>query len=132
MKEPLIKPTDAELEILNVLWKNGPSTVREIHQELTKTKDSGYTTTLKLMQIMFKKGILIRTKHKRSHIYKPAQKEEETKNLLLNKFVNSLFHGSTSGAVMQLLGNNKTSAEELSEIRKLIDEMEDNRLHDDK
>ena len=78
------------------------------------------------MQIMFEKGILKRTKYKRSHIYEPVQEEKVTKRFLLNKFVNTLFQGSASGAVMQLLGNSKTSAEELDEIRNLLDEMENN------
>lgn len=118
------KPTDAELEVLKIFWELGPSTVREIHNELIKSKNSGYTTTLKIMQIMCEKGILKRKQVKNSHVYEPIQKEEDTKKYLLNKFVNAVFQGSTSKLVMQLLGNKKSSAEEIEEIRKMLDEVE--------
>lgn len=124
MNKNNFKPTDAELEILNILWSKGPSTVREIHDELINTKTTGYTTTLKIMQIMHDKGILNRKQLKNSHVYEPVQEEEETKKALLNKFVNSFFQGSASKLMMQLLGNKKTSKDELEKIRKLLDDAE--------
>lgn len=120
----MIKPTDSELEILAFLWQNGPSTVRQVHDFLAKTKDAGYTTTLKLMQIMQEKGLLSRTEESRSHIYTAQVSEEETQQSLLGRFVETAFRGSAAQLVMQALGNHKTSTEELDEIRQLLDELE--------
>ncbi len=120
----MIKPTDSELEILAYLWQHGPSTVRQVHDFLAKTKDAGYTTTLKLMQIMQEKGLLSRTEEGRSHIYTAQVSEEETQQSLLGRFVETAFRGSAAQLVMQALGNHKTSAEELDEIRQLLDELE--------
>lgn len=89
------RPTDAELEILQVLWQNGPSTVRQIHEAL-EARDVGYTTTLKLMQIMFEKGLLNRDADSRSHVYSAKVNEAETKRTLLNRFVETTFRGSAS------------------------------------
>lgn len=122
--EKNIKPTDAELEILQLLWQNGPSTVRFVHEELSKTKDAGYTTTLKLMQIMADKDMLAVDKASRSHVYRPLLEEENTQRQLLNRFVDAAFRGSASKLVMQALGNSKTSQEELNEIRNLLDKLE--------
>ncbi|MBF9252967.1 BlaI/MecI/CopY family transcriptional regulator [Pontibacter sp. 172403-2] len=118
------KPTESELEILQVLWQNGPSTVRFVHEALRKTKDAGYTTTLKLMQIMAEKGMLAADKSSRSHVYRPLLEEENTQRQLLDRFVDAAFRGSASKLVMQALGNNKTSQEELNEIRNLLDKLE--------
>lgn len=123
----MIKPTDSELEILAFLWYEGPSTVRQVHDFLAKTKDAGYTTTLKLMQIMQEKGLLSRTEEGRSHIYTAQVSEEETQQSLLGRFVDTAFRGSAAQLVMQALGNHKTSAEELDEIRNLLDNLENNR-----
>ena len=123
----MIKPTDSELEILAFLWQHGPSTVREVHNFLAKTKDAGYTTTLKLMQIMQEKGLLSRTEEGRSHIYTAQVSEEETQQSLLGRFVETAFRGSAAQLVMQALGNHRTSAEELEEIRQLLDNLENNR-----
>ena len=117
-------PTAAELEVLNILWENEPLTVREIHSELAKSKDVGYTTALKIMQNMTQKGILSREKSGKSHLYYAAIKKEETQKSLLNKFVDTAFAGSASSLVMQLLGNKQTSQKELDEIKKIINEME--------
>ncbi len=123
----MIKPTDSELEILAYLWQQGPSTVRQVHDFLAKTKDAGYTTTLKLMQIMQEKGLVSRTEEGRSHIYTAQVSEEETQQSLLGRFVETAFRGSAAQLVMQALGNHKTSAEELDEIRNLLDNLENNR-----
>ncbi len=118
------KPTDAELEILQILWKHGPSTVRFVHDQLAKTKDTGYTTTLKNMQNMVQKKMLTRNEEARSHIYQPELKQQETQGMLLNKFLDSTFGGSAGKLVMQALGNNKTSKEELEQIKALINKLE--------
>ncbi|MDQ6480454.1 BlaI/MecI/CopY family transcriptional regulator [Dyadobacter sp. LHD-138] len=123
----IIKPTESELEILNYLWKEGPSTVRQVHDFLSESKDTGYTTTLKLMQIMNDKGLLYRTENGRSHIYVALLDEEETQQNLLGRFVESTFRGSAARLVMQALGNHSTSKEELDEIRALLNNLENNR-----
>lgn len=118
------KPTDSELEILNILWENGSATVREINELLSISKPTGYTTTLKLMQIMFEKGLLTREEQGRSHIYFPAVKKEETQKVFLDKILNSVFNGSVSQMAMQLLGGHKTSKEEMEKIKRLIDNLD--------
>ena len=120
-----MKPTDAELEILQVLWAQGPSTVRQIHDELIKTRDVGYTTTLKFMQIMHEKGLLTRIEDARSHVYTAVISEEETQKSLLDRFVDTAFRGSASKLVMQALGQHKASREELDEIRALLNQQLD-------
>jgi len=122
--EKNIKPTESELEILQVLWQNGPSTVRLVHDELSKTKEAGYTTTLKLMQIMAEKGMLAADKSSRSHVYRPVLEEETTQRELLDRFLDATFRGSASKLVMQALGNSKTSQKDLNEIRNLLDKLE--------
>ena len=114
------KPTEGELEILQVLWDRQSATVRDVHEELLKLKDSGYTTTLKLMQIMFEKGLVTRNSTNKTHIYQPNISKEKTQNLFLNKMINTLFSGSSAQLVMQALGNHKTSKEELDEIRNYL------------
>lgn len=118
-----IKPTESELEILQVLWAKGIASVREVHEELSKSKDAGYTTTLKLMQIMNEKGLVKRDDSVKTHIYQPAVSREKTQKHLLGKMINTLFGGSTTQLVMQALGNHKASAEELAEIQKMIDNL---------
>lgn len=122
-----IKPTDAELEILAYLWQAGPSTVRDVHDHLTLSKEIGYTTTLKLMQIMHEKGLLSREEEGRSHVYTTQVSEEETQQTLLDRFVETTFRGSAARLVMQALGNHDTSPQELDEIRKLLNNLENNR-----
>jgi BlaI family transcriptional regulator, penicillinase repressor len=118
-----IKPTDSELEILNILWANGPSTVRFIHDELVKTKDAGYTTTLKLMQIMMDKQLLKRDDSGKSHVYTPNISQEKTQGQLVKRLIDNVFNGSASQLVMQALGNHKANKAELEEIRKYLDEI---------
>ena len=115
------KPTESELEILAVLWQKGEATVREVHEVLSATKESGYTTTLKLMQIMHEKGIVERDDSSRTHIYKPALSKEHTQTQLLNKMVDTLFSGSHSQLVMQALGAHKPSDAEINAIQNLLD-----------
>jgi BlaI family transcriptional regulator, penicillinase repressor len=118
-----IEPTKSELEILQVLWKYGPSTVRFVNDNLNEQKrEVNYTTTLKLMQIMFEKGLLVRDDSQMKHVYAAAQEENKTKNLLLERFVDTLYEGSASSLMMQLLGNKKTSKKELDAIKNLIEQ----------
>lgn len=118
-----IKPTESELEILQVLWDRGLASVREVHEELSKTKEAGYTTTLKLMQIMNEKGLVRRDDSVKTHIYQPAVSKEKTQKHLLGKMINSLFGGSATELVIQALGNHKATPDELEEIQKLLTEM---------
>ena len=121
------KPTEAELEVLQILWIHGPSTVRFVHEQLFSKKNVGYTTTLKIMQIMAEKKMVRRNMDSRIHIYSPVLKQEETQNLLLEKFLNSTFSGSAHKLVLQALGNHKTSKEELEQIKSLIKNLEGDR-----
>lgn len=115
-------PTRAELEILEILWKNGPSTVRLVNDKLNEQREVNYTTTLKLMQIMAEKGIVLRDESEMKHVYKHTEEENKTKSHMLDNFVNTIYNGSASKLVMQLLGNKKTTTEELEELKKLIKE----------
>ena len=118
-----LKPTESELEILRVLWERGEATVRDVHEELSKTKDAGYTTTLKLMQIMHEKGMVKRDESSKPHKYAPLLSREKTQKQVGGKMIDTLFQGSSSQLVMQALGNHKASKEELDEIQKLIDNL---------
>lgn len=132
-----MKPTDAELEILHFLWQQGPCTVRTVNDLLNEDRKSGpkdsagYTTTLKLMQIMLEKGLVTRTEEGRTHLYAAAVREEEAQSQLLQQFLNNTFRGSTARLVMQALGNHQASADELDEIKALIAKLENN-ADDDK
>jgi BlaI family transcriptional regulator, penicillinase repressor len=115
------EPTKSELEILQLLWKHGPSTVRFVNDKLNeRMRTVQYTSTLKLMQIMVEKKILKRDETNMKHIYITAMEEHETKNFLLNRFVDSMFNGSASSLMMQLLGNKKASKIELEEIKEML------------
>lgn len=116
----MIKPTDAELEILHLLWQLGPSTVRTINDRLKERRELGYTTTLKMMQIMYEKGLVQRTEDGRTHLYTAAVDESDTQSRLLQQFVDNAFRGSASKLVLQALGNHQASTEELDEIKALI------------
>jgi predicted transcriptional regulator len=118
------KPTESEMEILQVLWELGPSTVREVHDVLSETKDSGYTTTLKLMQIMNDKGLLNRNDEAKTHVYSSAVKKESVQKQVVSKMINGLFKGSSAKLVMHALGNHRASKEEIMEIKKYLDEIE--------
>ncbi len=124
-----IRPTDGELEILQILWKKGPSTVREVNDLLSDVQDKsiGYTTTLKLMQIMFEKGLLKRDDSQRTHVYSSAVREGKVQSALLDRFLNAAYEGSASKLALQLLGNHKTTSDELAAIKALIDQLEKNK-----
>ena len=114
-------PSNGELEILHVLWKNGPSTVRFVQEELQKERVIGYTTVLKLMQVMAEKGLVTRNESERSHVYSPAVEESSVKRRLVSDMLDRVFDGSASQLVMQALSDKRASAEDLDEIRKLLD-----------
>ncbi len=120
-------PTDRELAILSVLWERGPSTVREVHEALhhEDSDETGYTTTLKLMQIMVEKGSLVREDDGRRHIYRPALSEERTQKQLVQDLLDRVFAGSAEKLVMRALSARKVSPNELKRIRKMIEEMEE-------
>ncbi len=122
-EQKIMKPTEGELEILRVLWDKKKATVRDVHEAINIYKDSGYTTTLKLMQIMFEKGLVKRDDSGKTHIYEAIVSKEKTQRQLVDKMVNSLFDGSATQLVMQALGNNSASADELDEIQKLLDNL---------
>ncbi|MBE5322217.1 MULTISPECIES: BlaI/MecI/CopY family transcriptional regulator [Pedobacter] len=117
-----IKPTEGEMEILQVLWQKGNATVREVHEALNK-KDSGYTTTLKLMQILHEKGMVERDTNQKTHIYKALVSQDKTEKQLVNKMIDNVFNGSAARLVMQALGNHSASAEEIDEIKKYLDSL---------
>lgn len=119
-----LKPTNSELEVLAVLWQKGPQTVREVYEQIKDQRDIGYTTTLKIMQIMFKKGMLKREKQGKMHMYDVVEPQAQTQSGLVSKMVSTVFHGSSKDLVMQALGSADTSKEELKEIRKYLDELE--------
>ncbi len=123
IKSKILKPTESELEILAVLWERKTATVREVHEELLKNKDAGYTTTLKLMQIMHEKTLVTRDDSNKTHIYKPAVTKEKTQKQFLNRMIDSLFAGSSTELVLQALGNKNASEEELEKIQVLIREL---------
>ena len=125
-EEPLpSEPTRSELEILKVLWAYGPSTVRSVNEKLNEqTREVQYTSTLKLMQIMTEKGLLLRDDSQMKHVYQAAVEESKTKGFLLERFVTSLYNGSAASLMMQLLGNRKTSKKELEAIREMLDKLD--------
>ena len=119
------RPTDAEIEILNVLWKAGPATVRFVHEKISETKPSQYTTTLKLMQIMAAKGQLDRDESERSHVYVPAIPREHAQQQMATDLMERAFAGSLRSLVMGALGGRRATKKELAELRALIEEHED-------
>ncbi len=119
-----IKPTESELEILQILWGKGLATVRDVHETLSKTKDVGYTTTLKLMQIMHEKGLVKRDESMRTHVYQASVNKEKTQKHILGKMIDSLFGGSSTQLVLQALGTEaKATPEELEQIQQLLDNL---------
>jgi predicted transcriptional regulator len=118
------KPTNSELEILSVLWRTGPCSVREVCDELNRKRPTGYTTVLKLMQIMFEKGLLSRNERNRAHIYAAKQGESETQRGLLEDLAERAFGGSAHKLALHAIGSKKTSQQELAELRALLDKME--------
>ena len=124
-EKELPRPTDAELEILRVLWDRGPSTVREVQETLSDRKAIGYTTALKLMQIMTEKGLVTRDESRRSHVYRARASAQKTQRRLVADLLNRAFAGATDQLVIQALSTKPVSREELNEIRSVLDEMED-------
>jgi predicted transcriptional regulator len=124
-KEKGQQPTRKELAILKVLWANGPCTVRQVNDEIDKEQKTGYTTTLKLMQIMIEKGLLVRDEGAFKHVYKPAVSEEKTQKQVVSDMLDKVFSGSAEKLVMQALSAKRVSAEELKKIRQLLDRMEE-------
>ena len=122
--EQKIQPTPSELEILHVLWHRGPSTVREIHDELSKGKDLGYTSALKLLQIMTTKGLVTRAEEQRAHIYSASEPAEATKQQLATDVLQRVFRGSASQLMQHALSGRRSSRQEIEEIRALLDEFE--------
>ena len=118
------RPTDAELAILTVLWERGPSTVRDVHDELNRHTATGYTTVLKLLQIMTEKGLVVRDEAQRAHIYEARYSEQKTQRQLLSDLVDRVFGGSAAKLVMQALSGRKANPDELGAIRNLLDRLE--------
>jgi len=123
-KRKLPKPTDGELAILSVLWRRGPRTVREVHAEFNQTRETGYTTVLKMLQIMAEKGLVARDETRRTHIYRAALAQGEAQRRFVGDLLIRLFNGSAHRLVLQALSTKKASAAELAEIRRLLDDME--------
>jgi predicted transcriptional regulator len=121
------KPTESELEVLQILWAFGPSSVRTVNDQLNQQREVGYTTTLKIMQLMLNKGLVARDTSSRTHIYQAAVSEDQTRAHLLDRFVDTAFRGSAMDMVMQALGNKDTSTEELEEIKAFIQKIEADR-----
>lgn len=121
------KPTNSELEILTVLWRRGPSSVREVHEELNRRRQTGYTTVLKLMQIMAEKGLVTRDEASRAHIYQAANAEAETQRGLVDDLVDRAFGGSAYKLALHALGSQRATTEELAEMRRLLEQMEEGR-----
>ncbi|MGB3619084.1 MAG: BlaI/MecI/CopY family transcriptional regulator [Catalinimonas sp.] len=124
MKNQPNRPTEAELEILQLLWQQHPQTVREVNDRLNRRKETGYTTTLKILQIMLEKGFVRRTAEGRTHHYSPVLKEDETQRALLDRFLDTAFRGSAMKMVTQLLGHRRATPQELDQVRDLLNKME--------
>ncbi len=119
-----LKPTESELEILQVIWKKGECTVRDVHEELVKNKDAGYTTTLKLMQIMHDKGLVERNTDSKTHIYKAIITREQAQSTALDKILDTVFKGSTADLVIQALGQHRASKDEIDAIKNYLQQFE--------
>jgi BlaI family transcriptional regulator, penicillinase repressor len=120
----LSRPTDAELAILRVLWSRGPSTVRQVHEVISRDRETGYTTVLKLMQIMTEKGLVERDESERTHVYQARLTQEQTQQQLVDNLLEKAFGGSAAQLVMRALAAKEASADELAQIRQLLDELE--------
>lgn len=124
-RKPVIpRPTQSELEILSVLWQRGPSTVREVLETLSEGRTTGYTTVLKMLQIMSDKGLVKRDEQQRSHVYQAAVPQDQTQRQLVTDLLDRAFDGSAMDLVMHALASKKTSAEQIARIRQLLDELE--------
>jgi len=119
----VLKPTEAELSLLNILWKIGPATVKQVHLTVSETQNIGYTTVLKILQIMHEKTIVVRDETNRAHIYAPADSQTQTQSSLLKDLVMKAFGGSTSKLVMRAISNS-TTKEEINDMRQMLDQLE--------
>lgn len=124
-REKYQRPTESELEILSVLWDRKQATVREVHEEISKKKESGYTTTLKLMQIMHDKNLVSRNETHKTHVYKPAVSREKTQMQFLSRMIDNLFSGSSASLVMQALGRQHPDRDELEKIQELLNKLKE-------
>lgn len=123
-RRPFIKPTEKELEILQILWQQGPVSVKGVHEVMGGEKQNGYTTILKLMQIMHEKGLVSRQKCGRLHLYEALASRENTRQYIVDRMIHSVFQGSAMQLVMSALGNQKSSSEELLEIKRYLEKLE--------
>jgi len=117
-------PTESELEVLQILWQDGPSSVRSVNEKLNEKREVGYTTTLKIMQIMTEKNLVKRNTESRTHIYHSAVKEQETQSSLLESFIQKTYRGSAMKLVLQALGKEEATIQELEELKEIIDKLE--------
>jgi BlaI family penicillinase repressor len=122
--KPFIRPTEKELEILQILWKKGPISVKDVHEDMGGDGQNGYTTILKLLQIMHEKGLVTRQKSGKLHLYKAIASQQLTRQFMLDKMINTVFQGSAMQMVLSALGNQKSSKEELMEIKRYLEELE--------
>ena len=122
-RPPSPRPTDVELQILDVLWEQGPSTVRQVHQSLAARRDTGYSTTLKMIQVMREKGLVVRDESVRPQLYRAAESRRETQLRMLDDLAQKAFGGSAHKLVMRMLSANRVSVEELAEMQRLIEEV---------
>jgi BlaI family transcriptional regulator, penicillinase repressor len=125
-KKTFIKPTEKELEILQILWEKGAIAVKDVQIFMGGDEQNGYTTILKLLQIMHEKGLVTRQKSGKLHLYKAVASQEHTRNFMLDKMIHTVFQGSAAQLVMSALGNKKSSKEELTEIRRYLEKLEGN------
>lgn len=126
-RKPSTQPNDVELSILRVLWDRGPSSVRDVHESLQKSRDAGYTSTLKMMQVMCEKGLLKRDESRRPQVYRPAVPQEQTQRQILREVVRRVFGGSAGNLVMRAVESHRITPEESADIRKLLKELEGGR-----
>jgi len=124
-KPNTVKPTDAELAVLQILWNRGPSTVRQVHEILSSLRNTGYTTTLKIMQIMTEKGLVTRDQSQKTHVYQALADKDCTQRQLVCNLLDRAFEGSAKTLIMQALSTQKTSAKELADIREFLDSIEE-------
>ena len=123
-RKTIPRPTDAELEILKILWERGPSTVRDVHAASQSRKSSGYTTTLRVMQIMAGKGLLVRDENERAHVYAPAVDRENVQHEIVARLIDRVFGGSAENLLVRALGARPASKKELARMRQMLDEHE--------
>lgn len=123
-KKPFIRPTEKELEILQILWRKGPVAVKDVHEEMGGEEQNGYTTILKLMQIMHEKGLVSRQRSGKLHLYEAVASQQHTREFMVDKMITTVFQGSAMQLVMSALGNSKSSKEELSEIKRYLEKLE--------